>query len=96
MIDKPVDSFKIRNYSVVAETEVIVLSCTKSVFRSVTNVYNIDRERNCERMLKCAPILRDWAPEKKFAVTPHFKKQSFEPGELIYDLGSKSDNIYFI
>ena len=40
--------------------------------------------------------MRDWPLTKIVDISEHFKSISFEPGEVIYDLGSRSDAIYFV
>ena len=40
--------------------------------------------------------MRDWPLTKIIDVSEHFHKKTFEPGQIIYDLCDKVDNIYFV
>ena len=40
--------------------------------------------------------MRTWPLTKITDMSEQFKKKSYKPGELIYDLGDKVDDIYFI
>ena len=60
------------------------------------SVFEMDRERLCHNLLQKVPIMRNWPLTKIIEMSEHFKKKTFEPGENIYDLGDKVDNIYFI
>ena len=62
----------------------------------VLSVYKMDRERTCQKLLKKVPILREWSIKKVIETSEFFQKKFYEPGEIIYDIGDKSDNIYFI
>ena len=47
-------------------------------------------------MIKKVPILREWSIKKVIETSEFFQKKFYEPGEFIYDIGDKSENIYFI
>lgn len=40
--------------------------------------------------------MRNWPLTKIVDVSEKIKRYSYEPGEIIYDLGSHSDGIYFV
>ena len=42
------------------------------------------------------PVLRNWSIKKVIEVSEFIKKKQYQPGEFIYDIGDRTDNIYFI
>ena len=91
-----VDSRKYRGYTLVADTDCKVMIITKQSYNMVLSVYNMDRERNCQTLLQKVPIIRQWPLMKIIAFSEHFQKQSFEPGQIVYDLGDPTDTVYFV
>ena len=85
-----------RDFSLVANEDCKVLLCTRTGYNMVLSVYRMDKERICQKLLKKVPILRNWSIKKVIEVSEHFQKRQYEPGETIYDIGDRTDNIYFI
>ena len=97
VIAKPLESrlYK-RDFTVVSNENSKVLLCSRTGYNMVLSIYRMDRERICQKLLKKVPILCEWSIKKVIEVSEFFHKKSFEPGEIIYDIGDKTDNIYFI
>ena len=87
---------KFRNYCIKSKTDSQVMLITRNAFQTAKGFYDLDKERTCHRLLQKVPIMRDWPLTKIVDISEHFKSISFEPGEVIYDLGSKSDAIFFV
>lgn len=56
----------------------------------------MDKESQTQNLLQRVPIIRDWGIMKIISLSEHFKKMSFEPGQVIFDIGDLSDTLYFI
>ena len=79
-----------------SNTDSKVLLLTKNQFYNGLEVFAMDRESLCHSLLQKVRIVKGWGLTKIVDLSPHFKKEVFEPGAIIYDVGSPSDNIYFI
>ena len=96
VMTKSIDSRKMRSYDIVSHTDSKVLQCTKSSFHMVLSIYSMDRERLCQNLIQKVPIMRNWPLMKIINASDRFVRKSFEPGQLIYDIGGPSDKVYFI
>ncbi len=73
-----------------------MLLLTKNAYLMAESIFEMDRERLSQTLLQKVPIMRNWPLTKIIDISEHFKVRTFEPGEVIYDIGDKSDHIYFI
>ena len=89
-------SNKNRNFRVVSDTVSKVLICSKASYMMVKRVQMMDKDRQSQALLKKIPIIREWSLMKIINMCYEIEKHTYEPGSIVYDIGSPTDKIYFI
>ena len=87
---------KRRNYFVKSLSDAKVIHLSRNAFRTAKELYKLDVERLTHRLLQKVPVIRDWPLIKIVDISDRFTRKSYEPGEIIYNLGNTVDKVFFI
>ena len=86
-----------RDFSLVAGKEACkVMFLSKTNFSLAEKYYHMEKVRTCERLLKRVPIMKEWSMVKRMGFSETLTKKTYEPGEQVYGLSEKVDDVFFI
>ena len=69
---------------------------TKTNFSLAEKYYQMEKVRMCEKLLKRVPIMKEWNMVKRMGFSENLNKETYEPGQTVYGLSEKVDDIFFI
>ena len=86
-----------RGFSLVAGKDPCkVLFLTKTNFSLAEKYYHMEKVRMSEKLLKRVPIMKEWNMVKRMGFAENLNKETYEPGQEIYGLSEKVDDVFFI